>query len=170
MGQQMEPESWVSWGDYLTKGIRSGRADVAQHHPDDLPPYAENWISAQDYFAGKRLPRQEAHADLFADQPEETEPVVDPAPPEAYETVYDAMAEVYSILGRAGAVADRLKELAAQDQQDHEKGLITLPERSNRALALRIIRDNHHSRLEAIADWYMENHFRVFEEDDDLKS
>ncbi len=152
----------VSFEDFL-HGVRpkiGQKAPLAERL--NMPSEPESWVSEEDYYV-KQIrrylapPPEESYIIPLRKQKKPT-----PPPPESDISMYQALDEVMSPT-RGMELEMRLMDMAREDLREFEAGLINQDELERRRIASNIIQNNHKRRMERIADWYLDNYFRVFE-------
>lgn len=157
--------AWITLRDYLLKDVRKEPCFARPEASDtSAQPLPEAWISARDYYVhGVRKTRNQPEKDpavthLQPDPDEETHP------PEAWMTVYDALADVFSILS-GGAIAYKIEQMQKDNRHDCHSELISDEEEQHRNTILNEIRDGHFTGMDDIVSWYLDTFFRVFDAD-----
>ncbi|MEO5368471.1 MAG: hypothetical protein H7833_00180 [Magnetococcus sp. DMHC-1] len=155
---------WIDFQDYALKGVRKEKHRAT---PIDfgLPTAPETWVDIRDFVVNGARPVKKKK--VIAPPPQATPaptpaPVREPPPPEHFQTVFQAVEELYTVLDPRGPLYQELDQMLATARQKHQDGILPEAEVERFSRALAQIREDYARGSEQIVDWYLDNYFRMF--------
>ncbi|MBF0283035.1 MAG: hypothetical protein HQL51_01090 [Magnetococcales bacterium] len=131
----------------------------------------EGWTPLRDFFTSDRGRRLDDLPDATSDQrviPAPEEPFGADLPPEARIPLLEAARQVLSVTGAQRPVMQRLQALQGEFRKMRQSGRCTEAALRKSLTALQAIRAAHTQETDALAEWYFNHHFRVFQDLDEL--
>ena len=165
-------KSWIPMRDYLLDGVRKERDFSTHFIPDEsMQALPEGWISARDYLINgvrksKRLSKENESFIQLNKQQE-----FPSLPPEVLLTVFDSLAEVYTIVSDSSILL-KVEQIYQSNRKDVESGIISEEELQRRSAILEEIKGDYLTKIDDLASWYLDNFFHVFgaSDQDDIKN
>ncbi|MEO5330465.1 MAG: hypothetical protein H7839_00460 [Magnetococcus sp. YQC-5] len=162
MTHNPKQDAWIPMADYLYRGVRKPkqrRHAVATKTGSPLP---QTWVSLEDHtLHGIRKQQQTSNEEYI----QRLKPMPPPPkiPPEAYQTLFDALQEIWALPKSNGPVFSRLRAIQATDQKERATGRITEEEYLRRTAALDAIRTQFAIQAESVTEWFLNNRLRLFD-------
>ncbi|MBF0142465.1 MAG: hypothetical protein HQL57_01830 [Magnetococcales bacterium] len=158
-------KGWVPLQEYLVEGLRAAASRGGQGATESLgmPPPPPGWVPLADYMIDGVRHRLEPLPETAYFERLVAPPEPPPPQPERDLTMYRALAEVYAMVTRQGAVRRRLDRFLAESRAQCASGRI-------RPESLRKIEENiaaiqakHLERLESVAEYFLARYFRIYD-------
>ncbi|MBF0589516.1 MAG: hypothetical protein HQL53_10325 [Magnetococcales bacterium] len=167
----LNPEAWIDLEDYLFRNVRRDKLLPISPAVQSLPPATdETWVELKDYLIhGVRRvksidPKKFLEPAAPHSSPSMPHPPGTQRPPEANHTIYSALEEVLKVHNPRGPVMQAIDDLQGTLVERVAAGELDPEQAEQQRQTLEQVRENHTARAEEINAWYLDHHFRVFED------